>query len=116
MPEVQQLKAPFPWFGGKSRIAHENVYQQKGDVRSDVREYCLAHGHEMRIALCGYEGEHEMPGDWECLKWKAKGGYGSRSENGKGRINSQRERIWFSPVCLNVKTQLELIEDESCHE
>ena len=31
--------------------------------------------------------------------WKAKGGYGSQG-NGAGRANSGRERIWFSPHCL----------------
>jgi hypothetical protein len=52
----------------------------------------------MRIALCGYEGEHEMPDSWECFKWKAQGGYGSRAADGKN-ANAGRERIWFSPSC-----------------
>jgi hypothetical protein len=54
----------------------------------------------IRIALCGYEGEHEMPATWECLKWKAAGGYGAQSD-GRGRANAARERIWFSPHCLS---------------
>jgi DNA adenine methylase len=51
----------------------------------------------LRIALCGYEGEHGMPDSWECLAWKSAGGYG-RTE--RGQTNRGRERIWFSPACL----------------
>jgi hypothetical protein len=73
--------------------------EQKLSVRA--REWALKHGNDlkMRIALCGYESEHKehMPADWECVAWKAHGGY-SRSE--QGRANRERERIWFSPHCL----------------
>lgn len=54
---------------------------------------------ELRIALCGYEGEHEMPESWECIEWKASGGYGSQGK-GRGRDNCKKERIWFSRHCL----------------
>src|SRR5204863_4091859 len=40
----------------------------------------------LKIALCGYSGEYEMPSDWEEFAWQ--------STNGKER---ERERIWFSP-------------------
>ena len=50
----------------------------------------------LRIALCGYEGEHNLPGSWECCAWKGGGGYGNQS----GNQNAHRERIWFSPHCL----------------
>lgn len=71
------------------------------DVAHEVRKWAVANGDDplMRIALCGYEGEHRMPKRWECVPWKAKGGYGSqpvRSTND----NARRERIWFSPHCL----------------
>jgi DNA adenine methylase len=75
------------------------TYNYNDDVRVAVRGYALAHGDEMRIALCGYEGEHVMPDSWECVAWKTKGGYGSQG-NGAGRENCKRERIWFSPACL----------------
>lgn len=67
---------------------------------ADVRAWALENGDNplLRIALCGYEGEHEMPG-WECVEWKARGGYGSQAD-GRGRKNAARERIWFSPHCL----------------
>jgi site-specific DNA-adenine methylase len=70
-------------------------------VAHAVREWALANGDNplMRIALCGYEGEHKMPRKWNCLAWKAKGGYGSQSRK-KNNDNANRERIWFSPGCL----------------
>jgi hypothetical protein len=71
-------------------------------VSGAVREWAIANGNnpKLRIALCGYDGEHAMPGEWECLAWKARGGYGSQG-SGAGRDNANRERIWFSPHCLN---------------
>ena len=71
------------------------------DVAHKVREWAIANGgnYELRIALCGYEGEHSMPEAWECVEWKAAGGYGSQGDNA-ARGNSDRERIWFSPACL----------------
>ena len=70
-------------------------------VANDVREWAIAQGDDsrIRIALCGYEGEHAMPETWECVAWKAQGGYGSQGEN-RARENSAKERIWFSPHCL----------------
>lgn len=53
---------------------------------------------KLRIALCGYEGDYDLPSDWDCVAWKAHGGYGSQNHN--GNENPHRERIWFSPHCL----------------
>lgn len=74
------------------------------DLSEAVRRWAIENGENplLRIALCGYEGEHEMPGTWEKVAWKATGGYGSQRANGKGSDNSKRERVWFSPHCLGV--------------
>ena len=74
------------------------------DVAHAVREYAIENGDNplMRIALCGYEGEHVMPSSWECVPWKAKGGYGGQSKD-HDNPNAKRERIWFSPHCLGGK-------------
>jgi len=74
-----------------------------GSISREVREWAIANGDNplLRIALCGYEGEHDMPESWECVRWKAQGGYGSQGK-GRGRANAARERIWFSPHCLRV--------------
>jgi hypothetical protein len=69
-------------------------------VAHDVREWAIANGDNkrLRIVLCGYEGEHEMPGNWKEWQWKANGGYASIQ--GRGRDNASKERIWFSPHCM----------------
>jgi len=83
----------------------------KPGLSADVREWCLANADNTRyrIALCGYEGEHDLPG-WECVEWKASGGYGSQGDT-RGRENAARERIWFSPHCLNPERQGMLFEE-----
>jgi DNA adenine methylase len=84
-----------PYDQGERAICYSEDHQ----VSADVRRWALEHGDDplFRIALCGYEGEHQMPATWECVAWKAHGGY-SRSE--RGVANRDRERIWFSPHCL----------------
>jgi hypothetical protein len=71
------------------------------DVAHDVREWAVANGDnpKLRIALCGYEGEHEMPASWRCVPWKATGGYAASAGNHE---NARRERIWLSPHCLSL--------------
>ena len=86
-------------------VRDATLYRQEMEIATAVRDYCIERGDDpnMRIALCGYEGEHTMPENWDCIPWKAKGGYGSQGE-GAGKANAHRERIWFSPYCL--KTEL----------
>ena len=86
---------------------HSVMYSANSDVAVQVCEWAIANGgsRDLRIALCGYEGEHALPDDWECVAWKTRGGYGSQSD-GAGRANASRERIWFSPNCLRVQEVL----------
>lgn len=73
------------------------------DVAHEARAWAIANGDnpQMRIALCGYDGEHAMPEGWTSYRWKAHGGFGSQGdENGNGRANAAREVVWFSPYCL----------------
>lgn len=77
-----------------------SIYAEEDlQVAHRVREWALANGDNprLRIALCGYEGEHEMPTTWRCVAWKAPGGYAAARGNHE---NARRERIWFSPHCL----------------
>jgi site-specific DNA-adenine methylase len=86
----------------------ENLYTTDDlKIAHEVREWAIANGNnpELRIALCGYENEHRMPDSWECIAWKTAGGYGSQGNN-RARQNSERERIWFSPHCLNPQYSL----------
>ena len=86
---------------GKDSGRNDGGYAfEADDVTRDVHAWCVENqdNPKLRIALCGYEGEYDLPG-WECLAWKANGGYGGQG-NGAGRANSHRERVWFSPHCL----------------
>ena len=84
------------------------IYSQDcGNVAHEVFDWCVEHGPDpnLRIALCGYEGEGHAPLEkqgWTVEAWKASGGYGRLhgTENGKSLENRHRERIWFSPGCL----------------
>jgi hypothetical protein len=69
------------------------------DIADDVRRWAIDNGDNplLRIVLCGYEGEHEMPSAWRKIEWKAPGGYGN--QDGKNE-NASRERLWLSPHCL----------------
>lgn len=68
-------------------------------VSAAVRAWALDHGDDpdLRIALCGYAGEHDMPPSWREHAWKAARGYA-----GHGNDNRDRERIWLSPHCLPI--------------
>lgn len=70
-------------------------------LSSEVMAWAVEEGANpmMRIAVCGYEGEHETPEGWDCVEWKARGGYANQSEDDDAN-NRHRERIWFSPHCL----------------
>jgi len=78
----------------------DNLYgNHDKHLSSKVRQWAVEHGSDpqLRIAFCGYDGEHApFPDGWRCVAWKAQGGYGS------GNGNPYRERIWLSPGCLKV--------------
>lgn len=96
------------------------IYTTETDCAQDVLQWCRAHGDDplLRIALCGYEGEHDVLAEehgWECFAWKTPGGYGNQSTgDGRGKANAHRERIWFSPHCLKpaVTVQTILFEED----
>lgn len=85
-------------------------------VAHDVRAWAIEHEANplMRICLAGYDGEHNMPDSWSVVEWKAKGGFGSQGDDdGMGRANSARERLWFSPSCIKPelsRTLFDLLE------
>lgn len=80
-----------------------DVYVNGQEVGPDVRAWAIENGDnpKLRIALCGYEGEHVMPESWNVHAWKAQGGYGNR-HGAEMNVNATRERIWFSPHCLPI--------------
>lgn len=82
-----------------------DVYgEESRDLSHEVRAWAIENGEnpELRIALCGYDGEHSMPSTWTEVAWKANGGFANQKvERTRGKENAQRERIWFSPYCLS---------------
>ena len=93
-----------PPYAGDERAS--DIYaSDDGDVSAKVRAWAIANGDnpKLRIALCGYKGEHDMPSTWSEVGWKAQGGYGNKGD-GRGRENAYREVIWFSPFCLGQPT------------
>lgn len=68
-------------------------------VAHAVRDWAIEEGKNplMRIAICGYDGEHDMLDDWERFAWKQSDGFGGQATERTG--NGARERIWFSPHC-----------------
>jgi len=97
-----------PPYSGELR--DKDLYAEDDDhIAKRVAEWAVAHGDDpdLRIALCGYEGEHEMPSTWTKHAWKAHRGYA-----GAGNDNVNRERIWFSPHCLPLDpTQASLFSE-----
>ena len=91
-----------PPYGGAAGRCKDLYRVDDLTVAEAVREWAIAHGDDpmLRIALCGYEGEHDdlEARGWEVMAWKTKGGYANA--NTQGNANAARERIWFSPHCL----------------
>lgn len=90
-----------PPYGVEDR---DKVYNHDSlNVAGDVRAWCVANGHDvkLRVALCGYDGEHNVLErfGWTKSRWKAVGGYGAVNPENE---NAKRERIWFSPHCRKV--------------
>jgi hypothetical protein len=75
------------------------------EVAQHVAEWARQQGQrpEVRIVLCGYQGDYDLPG-WRVSDWKATGGYGNQG-GGRGRDNAAMERLWLSPYCLPLESE-----------
>lgn len=92
-----------PPYGEEANRANNLYRYDSMTLARDVREWAIENGkrEDMRIALCGYEFEHEMPSDWDCVAWNAGEGFGGQAKERSG--NGKRERVWFSPACLSAQ-------------
>lgn len=108
-PTAIFLDPPYSQKSGLDTVYGEN---HDPEISAAVRAWALANGDrpELRICLAGYEGEHTMPAAWECVEWKAGGGYGNQGDNSRGQENCKRERLWFSPHALKVEKEKVLFE------
>lgn len=91
---------------------YSNIYNNESmTVSMDVQKWCIENSQntKMRIALCGYEGEHnilERKHGWKVHCWKTQGGMGaSCRKDGLEYKNGALERIWFSPHCIDIKNR-----------
>lgn len=82
---------------------YDRMYVESTGISAAVRQWAIENGDNprLRIALCGYDGEHAMPSGWTRVEWKAVGGHANRSGGVNPNHGGTRERIWFSPHCLN---------------
>jgi hypothetical protein len=91
------LDPPYADTAGRANNLYRKDCQQ---IAHAVAKWAIQEGKNplMRIILCGYIGEHQMPDDWDCVAWNAGAGFGGQAKEGvKG--NGKKERIWFSPNC-----------------
>ena len=96
------LDPPYSHAAGREK----RLYREDDGTLSDrVREWAIENGDnpQLRIALCGWDGEHEMPEGWRCASWTPQNGFANRD----------RERIWFSPHCLEDKAAQTSLFDEA---
>lgn len=80
------LDPPYKYSTGRQKGLYVT---DSGDVATYVHRWAEARATthpKLKIALCGFAGEHMMPPDWEEVAWSSKLGKG-------------KERIWFSPSC-----------------
>lgn len=81
------LDPPYKYATGRQKKLYTT---DSADVATYVHRWALARAQthpKLKIALCGFAGEHKMPPTWEEVAWSSKLGKG-------------RERIWFSPNCI----------------
>jgi hypothetical protein len=90
---------------------HEAEKRKEGEPHIWYRAaaWAVAHGDDKRLRICiaGYYSEAIdalFPASWERLRWEARGGYANQKKDGRGRANAKRECLWFSPHCIDAKT------------
>ena len=102
---------PEPAVATVSTSRSDGLYSSDADdtdhLVARVHCYCRARGDDpkIRMAVCGYAGEHDSLErlGWSCVEWKTQGGYANRGKDAETKnVNRDRERIWFSPSCVAV--------------
>lgn len=118
------LDPPYPAVcgdtGKKSRDGSLYINDKTQDLnalRDEVLAWCRKWGQDplIRVAVCGYEGDgyEALTGEgWTTHEWETAGGYANQRRAGKGKsANAKRERIWFSPACIEPNDGPTLYDD-----
>lgn len=99
------LDPPYP------QAEHDMGYHatETGDVWYQAAAWAVERGDDPRLRICiaGYWSEPTdalFPATWERVRWEARGGYANQKADGRGRANAKRECLWFSPHCIDAKT------------
>lgn len=81
------LDPPYKRFGQCYGRYHDNL------ISARVRAWAIENGtnERLRIALCGFDTEHEMPANWSVYRWDHDKGMSHTKQN------LGRERVWCSP-------------------
>ena len=74
---------------------YERLYGTQAPVADAVAAWCLEHGAEARIALCGHVGDYDLSG-WTVFPWDR-----GRLTYSGGQTTA-KEAVWFSPTCRRV--------------
>lgn len=87
-------------------VVSDDVYvgTRRGGVSGEVLDWCLTADPKLRIVLSGYEDDNDELLEHGWTKEHSIGGQGSGfSTNAE---SGRRERLWFSPACLNNDSTL----------
>lgn len=90
---------PYATMGRNEKLYHHDSMT----VGKEVEKWVLERGAnpDYRICVAGYDDEYRqlIEAGWDEVEWKASGGYGNQA-NRRGKANRHRERLFFSPHCL----------------
>lgn len=88
-------------------LRYRSIYTSDNDIEDNINQrvykWCLENQDNPRywIALCGFEGEYDLPG-WYVYKWSTDGSLQTSKGGGRNKENRHKERIWFNkPFNLN---------------
>lgn len=85
------LDPPYTAASGRNMTLYGNSSTDEATLGVQVAEWAVEIGCKHRVALCGIDGEYDIPEEWERYYWKTGGySYGNRD---------RQEVIWFSPAC-----------------
>lgn len=82
-------------------IRHK-VYTNESDIYDQVFDWAIENeSNKTKIVICGYEGR-QIPYNWSVYNWSTNGGYANiNNAKKRGKENSSKEMIYFSPSCEN---------------
>ena len=94
----------------------DNLYaHDDADVSRRAARWALENGNnpQLRIAICGYDDEHDvlLKHGWTKERWRAQKGYQKAQDD--GFHSGHREVVWFSPHCVSAVREGPLLAIES---